>query len=259
MKRKIYRYILLLPLIIIILCAAPATIINPSLDSNISISEQDDVVLMCTARGFPTPVISWNYETMSDSDERITVTSLTPVYMDSSGLFTVESTLIISQSTRHSSGRYSCRATNTITGSVRMDLKVYEITVKCKHINDLCNFNLGHHNCSTVAATLYETPMNVTVLVPDAAVLRCQADGEPVPDITWIRELNNGSSVELTPKGNVMITKQVDRLNRTSLLTIQPTSIQDSGNYRCRAQNELNSTELSNNIHITIYGKLSIL
>ena len=87
---------------------------------------------MCIARGFPAPVISWDYETLPD--ERITVTSLAPVYMDSSALFTVESTLMISQITRHSSGRYSCRATNTITRSVRMDLKVYEITVKCKHI-----------------------------------------------------------------------------------------------------------------------------
>ena len=97
--------------------------------------------------------------------------------------------------------------------------------------------------------------MDIAVLVPDAAVLRCQANGEPVPDITWIRELNNGSSVELTSKGNVMITEQVDGLNKTSVLTIQPTHVQDSGNYRCRAQNELNSV-LSRNFRVTTYGKL---
>ena len=114
------------------LCAAPARIISPSLDGNISIAEQDDLVLACTTRGFPAPMISWNYQTMPD--ERITVTPLAPVYTDSLALFTVESTLTIVPSTRYSSGRYSCRATNTIAGSLRMDIKVFEITVKCKNI-----------------------------------------------------------------------------------------------------------------------------
>lgn len=100
--------------------------------------------------------------------------------------------------------------------------------------------------------------MDITVLAPNAAVLHCQADGEPVPGITWIRELNNGSTVELMPKGNITITEQVDGLNKTSVLTIQPTCIQDSGDYKCRAQNELISV-LSENFHVTIYSKLSIL
>ena len=111
----------------------------------------------------------------------------------------------------------------------------------------------------TVAATFYETlgPMDVAVLAPAAAVLRCQADGEPIPDIIWMKELNNESSVELTLEGNVMITEQVSGLNKTSDLTIQPTNIQDSGNYRCRTQNEQNSV-LSENFHVTVYGKFSI-
>ena len=96
------------------------------------------------------------------------------------------------------------------------------------------------------------------MLAPDSAVLQCQADGEPVPNITWIRELNNGSNTELISEGNTMITEHVSGLNKTSVLTIQPTSIQDSGSYRCRAQNELNSL-LSGIFCITIYGKFLIL
>ena len=110
---------------------------------------------------------------------------------------------------------------------------------------------------TTVSATFYDTPMDIAVLVPDAAVLRCQADGEPIPDITWMRELNNGSSVELISEGNVTITEEVNGLNKTSTLTIQSSSVQDSGNYRCRAENQLNSV-LSGIFHITTYGKLSI-
>ena len=63
--------------------------------------------------------------------------------------------------------------------------------------------------------------MDIAVLVPDAAVLHCQADGEPVPDITWMRELSNGSSVELISKGNVTITEEINGLNKTSTLDSQ--------------------------------------
>lgn len=110
---------------------------------------------------------------------------------------------------------------------------------------------------TTVAAAFYEIPTDTAVLVPDAAVLRCQADGRPVPDITWIRELTNGSNMELTSEGNIMITEQVIGLNMTSALTIQSTSIQDGGVYKCRAENELNSV-ISRNFRLTTYGKLSI-
>ena len=110
---------------------------------------------------------------------------------------------------------------------------------------------------TTVLATFYDTPMDIAVLVPDAAVLHCQADGEPIPDISWMRELNNGSSVELMSEGNVTITEEINGLNKTSTLTIQSSSIQDSGNYRCRAENELNSV-LSGIFHLTTYGKLPI-
>jgi hypothetical protein len=116
---------------LIVLIAAPATINSPLLDSNSSVSEQDNITLVCNARGFPAPVISWNY--VNISNDRITVTALVPVYMDSLALFTVESTLTISQSSRHSSGRYSCMATNTIMGSVRIDTINFDITVNCKY------------------------------------------------------------------------------------------------------------------------------
>jgi hypothetical protein len=109
---------------------------------------------------------------------------------------------------------------------------------------------------TTVPATFYETPTDIAVLIPDEAVFRCQADGEPVPDITWIRELNNGSSVELTSENNVTITEQLDGLNKTSTLTIQSITTRDGGIYRCRAENDLNSV-LSGNFQLTTYGKLS--
>ena len=120
----------------------------------------------------------------------------------------------------------------------------------------MCTFNLSILTIATVAVTFYETPMDTAVLVPDAAVLRCQADGEPVPDITWIRELNNGSSVELT-SDTVEINEYVSGLNKTSILIIQPTSVQDGGSYSCRAQNGVSFVQ-SGNFRVITYGKCSM-
>ena len=109
---------------------ASATIFSPSVDNNVTVIEQDNVTLTCIARGFPVPVISWHYEHIPN--DGIIITSAIPVYIDSLVLYTVESTLTIPQSTRHSSERYSCMAINTITGSIRTDMKAFDVTVKCK-------------------------------------------------------------------------------------------------------------------------------
>ena len=49
---------------------------------------------------------------------------------------------------------------------------------------------------SSVNVTIYEQPMDVSMLAPSAVVLRCQADGQPVPEIVWIRKVANGQRTE---------------------------------------------------------------
>ena len=108
--------------------------------------------------------------------------------------------------------------------------------------------------------TIYEDPANVSVLAPEAAVLSCQADGEPLPDIVWVRMSTDGSMMTAEfneSTGNVMINETVNGLNKTSVLTIQPTSALDTADYRCRVQNEVGSV-LSNTARVTVYGKLQL-
>ena len=90
-------------------------------------------------------------------------------------------------------------------------------------------------------------------------MLTCQADGEPVPDIVWIKNLGNGSSIEFNRStGNIDIAETVDRLNRTSILTIQLTSALDTADYTCRVQNEvIVDGVLSTPARVTVYGELN--
>ena len=111
----------------------------------------------------------------------------------------------------------------------------------------------------TVSVTIYEHPANVSVIAPDQVVLTCQADGEPAPDIVWIKYLGNGSSVEVnTSTGNIDIAERVDGSNRTSILTIQPTSALDAADYTCRVQNEvIVDGILSTPARVTVYGEFN--
>ena len=83
--------------------------------------------------------------------------------------------------------------------------------------------------------------MDITVLSPEAAILSCQASGDPLPEIVWIMELVNGSVTEVMISDFVIITNVTNHLNKTSILTIDPTSAQDAANYSCRVQNTLHT------------------
>ncbi|MCG8622137.1 MAG: immunoglobulin domain-containing protein [Proteobacteria bacterium] len=90
------------------------------------------------------------------------------------------------------------------------------------------------------------------MLAPGDAELRCQADGRPVPEIVWIRNLDDQFT---QTADNVDITEAIDGLNKTSILTIQRTTPEDTATYSCRAQN-LVSSETSTGVQVDIFGKL---
>ena len=112
-----------------------------------------------------------------------------------------------------------------------------------------------------VNATIYEHPVDVSVVAPEAVMLRCQVAGQPLPQIMWIRELSNGTMTEFTMStDNINITETIDVLNKTvtSVLIIQPTSALDTARFRCRAQNQLsvsiNIVVYTIEVQVNIYG-----
>ena len=99
--------------------------------------------------------------------------------------------------------------------------------------------------------TILVSPINVSVLAPDAVELRCQADGRPVPEIVWIRNLDDQFTLNAD---NVDVAEIINGLNKTSTLTLRQTTPEDTATYNCRAQN-LVSSATSTEVQINVFGK----
>ena len=93
--------------------------------------------------------------------------------------------------------------------------------------------------------------MDDSVVAPNKVTLRCQADGQPTPEIVWIK---NGDDQFTLTANNADIDETTDGMNKTSILTIEPSSPQDTGTYSCRAQNILSNTT-SSEAQVNVFGK----
>ena len=103
--------------------------------------------------------------------------------------------------------------------------------------------------------SIFEEPQPQDILAPAAVTLTCSSDGQPVPDIIWIKRLANGTTFEFTSSfANINITEDVNEPNKTSYLTIEPTTALDTANYSCRVQNLVGSLT-STEAEVNIFGK----
>ena len=97
--------------------------------------------------------------------------------------------------------------------------------------------------------------MDVDVLSPAPAVLSCTATGEPTPQFTWNKVLQNGSTVEVSESmSNTAISTTLSGENITSTLTIGPTNAFDAANYSCTAENTFGPVT-SSEAEVTVFGK----
>ena len=98
--------------------------------------------------------------------------------------------------------------------------------------------------------------MDVDVLSPASAVLNCTATGEPTPQFTWNKVLQNGSTVEVSESmSNINISTSFSGENITSTLTINPTNAFDAANYSCTAENTFGPVT-SSEAEVTVFGKI---
>ena len=102
------------------------------------------------------------------------------------------------------------------------------------------------------------------LLSPSPLSLNCTAEGLPAPTITWVRTLGNGSEREYSDPGTPLgggrlltitttnTSSMPDAMIVQSVFRIEPTAIQDTANYTCRASNSVGNATSSSSVFI--YG-----
>ena len=108
-------------------------------------------------------------------------------------------------------------------------------------------------------SVISSTESTIQLTAPALLSLSCSADGFPLPIITWIAVLSNGSQI-LYYNGNTTNGKQVimyeglDSSSISSGFSINATTASDSDNYSCKATNRL-GTSVSTSSSVYIYCK----
>ena len=86
----------------------------------------------------------------------------------------------------------------------------------------------------------------------DAASFACQADGEPLPTISWYF---NGTPLDESNTAKYMITeRQITTTTNTDILNIMSVESSDVGTYTCNATNAV-SSDTSSGV-LTVNGEL---
>ncbi|KAK2535167.1 Hmcn2 [Columba livia] len=94
----------------------------------------------------------------------------------------------------------------------------------------------------SVAPEIQPGPEEVKVLANDSVVLPCQAEGWPMPQVTWRKDgrllpLGGNNRLQLLPDGS---------------LQIDPVQVQDSGSYLCMASSPAGSDQRGLDLHVLV-------
>eukprot|EP00079_Xenopus_tropicalis_P011948 XP_002938404.2 PREDICTED: immunoglobulin superfamily DCC subclass member 3 [Xenopus tropicalis] len=175
----------------------PMILVGPE---NLTKTVHQTAILECMATGNPRPIVSW-----SRLDGR-------PIGVE--GIQVVgNGNLMISDLTVHHSGVYVCAANKPGTRVRR--------TAQGRLVVQ-------------APAEFVQHPQSITRPVGTTAIFTCLAQGEPPPQITWLK---NGQ--ELEPSGHIKLK------NNNSSLTISGISQEDEAIYQCVAKNSAGSSQAS--------------
>ncbi|XP_074160349.1 neural cell adhesion molecule 1 isoform X15 [Sminthopsis crassicaudata] len=160
------------------------------------------VILMCEAKGYPEPTMSWTKD-----GEQIEIEE-----DDKYGFNEDSSELTIRRVDKSDEAEYVCIAENKAgEQDASIQLKVF---AKPK-INYVEN------------KTAMELEEQIT--------LTCEASGDPIPSITWRTSTRNISNEEKTLDGHIVVSSHV----RVSSLTLKSIQYTDAGEYICTASNTI--------------------
>ncbi|XP_071773310.2 immunoglobulin superfamily DCC subclass member 3 [Centroberyx gerrardi] len=175
----------------------PVILVGPE---NLTLTVHQTAILECVATGYPRPIVSW-----SRLDGR-------PIGVEGIQVLGTGNLMISDVGVQHS-GVYVCAANKPGTRVRR--------TAQGRLVVQ-------------APAEFVQPPQSIARPVGTTAIFTCQAQGEPVPQLTWLK---NGQILE--PGGHVKLR------NNNSTLTIYGISQDDEAIYQCIAENSAGSTQAS--------------
>ncbi|XP_045888878.1 immunoglobulin superfamily DCC subclass member 3 [Micropterus dolomieu] len=175
----------------------PMILVGPE---NLTLTIHQTAILECVATGYPRPIVSW-----SRLDGR-------PIGVEGIQVLGTGNLMISDVRVQHS-GVYVCAANKPGTRVRR--------TAQGRLVVQ-------------APAEFVQPPQSIARPVGTTAVFTCQAQGEPEPQLTWLK---NGQILE--PRGHVKLKKN------NSTLTIYGISQDDEAIYQCIAENSAGSTQAS--------------
>ncbi|KAF7664415.1 hypothetical protein LDENG_00177880 [Lucifuga dentata] len=175
----------------------PMILVGPE---NLTLTVHQTAILECVATGYPRPIVSW-----SRLDGR-------PIGVEGIQVLGTGNLMISDVGVQHS-GVYVCAANKPGTRVRR--------TAQGRLVVQ-------------APAEFVQSPQSIARPVGTTAIFTCQAQGEPEPQLTWLK---NGQILE--PGGHVKLR------NNNSTLTIYGISQDDEAIYQCIAENSAGSTQTS--------------
>ncbi|XP_074017166.1 hemicentin-2 [Numenius arquata] len=186
---------------------APLSIASIGETQSITAVIGGQLILECPEDAVPPPRIEWHREG-------------SPLQEDARRQVLAEGRFLQIQAVRATDGgEYSCRATNVLGDtSLRVRVEVH------------------------VAPEIQPGPEEVRALLNGSVVLPCQAEGWPVPRVTWWKDgrplpLHGSNRLQLLPGGS---------------LQIDPIQVQDSGYYLCMASSPAGSDRRGLDLHVLV-------
>lgn len=185
--------------------------------------EQPAKIAVCEAQnGFPKPNITWlrNGEPLEASPGQVKFLVLHS--RSSSGLYTVQNTLLLKVQKDDRDALFSCRVTFFVPGGTRSQ--------------ESSPFNVTVHYPTSMVELWKESPPGL-LKEGDTVELRCQGDGHPPPAFVFTREQQ--PDVPLESRGDVLILSSVTR--------------SDSGLYQCRPGQPYADSEAKGEVQLRVH------
>ncbi|XP_055004617.1 LOW QUALITY PROTEIN: cell surface glycoprotein MUC18 [Boleophthalmus pectinirostris] len=204
--------------------APPEAPVIEAVPHGISVTEEQPAkIAVCEAQnGFPKPNITWykNGELLESSPGQVKFLVLH--WRSSSGLFTVQNTLLLRVHKETRDALFSCRVSFSVPGGERsLESSPVNVTV---------------HYPTSMVELWKESPPGL-LREGDTVELRCQGDGHPPPTFIFTREQQ--PDIPLDSRGDVLILSSVSR--------------KDSGLYQCRPTDPHSSSDAKGEVQLTVH------